>query len=84
MKTLFIIISVLGIVGYVSGQVANRGIIESINESIRKINSLSGEAKAQEMARLYYLLQEELEKPKYQIGMQDSEIVPTTTTAKGM
>ena len=92
MKTLFIIVSLLGIVlsipGCVSGQGAyrgpNRATIERINRMIRRINSLTGEAKAQEQVRLYYLLQEELEKPKYQIGMQDSEIVPTTTTAKGM
>ena len=97
MKTLFIIVSLLGIVlsnrfecfgipGCVSGQGAyrgpNRATIERINRMIRRINSLTGEAKAQEQVRLYYLLQEELEKrrPKYQIGMQDSKIVTTTTT----
>ena len=83
MNTLFIIISLLGIVRYVSGQVANRATIERINRIIEKINSLSGEAKAQEVARLYYLLQEELKKPKYRNGILGSNNVPTTTTTKG-
>ena len=55
MKNLFIIISLLGILGYVCGQVINKAIINEIDESIRKINSLSGKARAQEMVRLYDL-----------------------------